>query len=227
MVQAGRDAVSQGVKYIYGAKPEKGAFRVYSVSEINALRDVYGPACVWESDTVKAGHKCCDCSGLLTYATGYLKGSSQFKAEAVETHTLEQLRADWAHHIGWGLYMPGHIGIVSDVEGYYYAMDGSARNAVHLPLSYNGWTSCIKIYGVDYSEGVEMITKEEIAAIAAAVWNHPLATKRGSKQVNATAGELQSWGGSYDYDMQPKVSDVYKRLATVEKKVDAIGKKLV
>lgn len=220
MVQAGKDAIAQGVMYVYGAKPEKGRFRVYSVSEINALRDIYGSACVWESDTGKAGRKCCDCSGLLTYATGQLKGSSQFMAEAVETHTLEQLRADWAHHIGWGLYMPGHIGIVSDVEGFYYAMDGSARNAAHLPLEFNRWQSCIRIRGVDYTEGVDMLTKEDIAAIAEAVWSYPLAVKRGAKQVNATAGELQSWGGSYDYDMQPKVADIAKRVARIEKDIE-------
>ena len=47
--------------------------------------------------------------------------------------------------------MQGHIGVVSDTKGYYYAMDGSARNMVHYPMSKQKWTYCIKLCDINYS----------------------------------------------------------------------------
>ena len=151
MVEAGISACENGVQYIYGAKPVGREWRRYSLDEIRALRSVYG-AYVWETDDFKAGSYCCDCSGLLAKATGIVRGSSQFLAAATEIVSLETLSADWDRHVGWGLWMPGHIGIVSDVEGYYYAMDGSARNAVHYPMGLQDWVSCIRIADVDYED---------------------------------------------------------------------------
>lgn len=51
--------------------------------------------------------------------------------------------------------MKGHIGVVSDTVGYYYAMDGSARNWAHRPLADNGWTKVIKLKDIDYSDKVD------------------------------------------------------------------------
>ena len=152
MVNAGKEAVRLGVKYIYGAKPEKGRFLVYSRAEIDQLRDWYGSDCVWWSDSDKAGQKCCDCSGLITFATGVVKGSWQLENEALEKVSIQTLLANWSKYVGWVLWMSGHVGIVSDTYGYYYAMDGSARNAVHLPLEYNSFTKVLRIPGVDYSD---------------------------------------------------------------------------
>ena len=152
MVNAGKEAVRLGVKYIYGAKPEKGRFLVYSRAEIDQLRDWYGSDCVWWSDSDKAGSLCCDCSGLITFATGVVKGSWQLENEALEKVSIQTLLSNWSRYVGWVLWMSGHVGIVSDTYGYYYAMDGSARNAVHLPLEYNSFTKVLRIPGVDYSD---------------------------------------------------------------------------
>lgn len=150
MVNAGKEAVRLGVQYIYGAKPDKGRFRTYSRAEIDQFRDWYGPDCVWWSDSDKAGQLCCDCSGLITFATGVVKGSWQLENEALEKVSIQTLKANWSKYVGWVLWMKGHVGIVSDTYGYYCAMDGSARNAVHLPLSYNNFTKVLRIPGVDY-----------------------------------------------------------------------------
>lgn len=166
MVNAGKDAIALGVKYVYGAKPAKvdglWRFQRYNEDEIDNLRDIYGSDCVWWSDSNKAGQLCCDCSGLITKGCGVMHGSGQFKAES-ETVSLSHLWDNWEECIGYALWMPGHIGIVSEEYGYYYAMDGSARNAVHNPMSAQGWKMALKLPFVDYSEpyGEEDIVKQE------------------------------------------------------------------
>lgn len=170
MVQAGRDACADNVMYIYGAKPEGKKWRVYSLDEIRQLRSEYG-ANVWASDDAKAGELCCDCSGLISKATGVIKGSWYLFDEAPERVPIDVLRAladkpeRWARYAGWGLYMPGHVGIVSDVPGYYFAMDGSARNAVHYPLEMQGWTYAFRVAGVDYDSGSVVEDVERMVAM--------------------------------------------------------------
>ena len=56
--------------------------------------------------------------------------------------------------------MQGHIGVVSNTKGYYYAMDGSARNMVHYPMSKQKWTHCIKLCDINYEE--EKVVKQNI-----------------------------------------------------------------
>lgn len=140
-----KQALKEKWQYVYGAKGT-----VLSKAQIDALRNLYGSNCVWWSDSNKAGKKCCDCSGLITTATGITRGSAQYKSTAVECHPISQRKP---HMRGWAVWMKGHIGIY-DGDGGYYAMDGSARNMVHYPLSKNKFTHIIKLCDVDYGEGV-------------------------------------------------------------------------
>lgn len=168
MVQAGRDAVALQVKYIFGAKPYKHEFIRYSREEIMQLKNSY-PDMVWDSDLDKAGDFCCDCSGLISKATGYVLNSQALFDSALQGIPVDKLAENWALYVGWVLWLPGHVGIVSDRPNFYYAMDGSARNAVHLPLNYNHWQYALKIPGVDY-EVNEMLTDKDVERIADAVW---------------------------------------------------------
>ena len=135
------EAIRLKVKYIYGAKWQK-----LTLEQIKALRNAYGSGCVWISDNAKAGNICCDCSGLISKATGIIRGSSQFKSTALECYPISKRTAKMR---GWAVWMKGHIGIYDGNDGYY-AMDGSARNAVHYPLSANNFTHIIKLKDVDY-----------------------------------------------------------------------------
>lgn len=140
---------ASGWMYVYGAKGE-----ILTQEKYNWLKRQYG-SMVWDSDISKIGQVCCDCSGLISSYTGVLRGSTSYEALAPEKVSIEELKSDWNKYVGWALWMPGHIGVVSDTEGYYYAMDGSARNWKHYPLSRNGWTKCIKIVDIDYSKPKE------------------------------------------------------------------------
>lgn len=81
-----------GTPYVYGAKGT-----VMSLAKIQALRKMYGSNCVWESDDKKAGRVCVDCSGLISWYTGIVRGSGQYKSTAVEVIPISK-RSD--AHIG-------------------------------------------------------------------------------------------------------------------------------
>lgn len=142
LIAIGQQAVKEGWKYVYGAKKQK-----LTVAQIQALRRMYGSNAVWPSDDAKAGHICCDCSGLISAATGIIRGSAQYYSTAIERVPISKRSSK---HRGWAVWMKGHIGIY-DGDGGYYAMDGSARNAVHYPLSKNKFTHLLKLCDVDYS----------------------------------------------------------------------------
>ena len=141
-----KQAVKDNVKYVYGAK-----MQVLTKAQIKALQNTYGKKCVWDSDLNKAGQLCCDCSGLISSYTIVVRGSTNYKDTALSSVSISELNKNWSKYIGWGLWMQGHIGVVSDTKGYYYAMDGSARNMVHYPMAKQGWTKCIKLCDIDYS----------------------------------------------------------------------------
>ena len=96
---------------------------------------------------------CCDCSGLISSYTGIQRNSAHYYDLATERATISQLKANWQKYVGWGIWMRGHIGIVSDTEGYYYAMDGSDRNAAHLPIEMWDWKYVIKLSDINYGSG--------------------------------------------------------------------------
>ena len=141
-----KKALANKVKYVYGAK-----MQVLTKAQIKALQNTYGKKCVWDSDLNKAGNICCDCSGLISSYTGIIRGSTNYKDTALSSVSISELNKNWNKYVGWGLWMQGHIGVVSDTKGYYYAMDGSARNMVHYPMAKQGWTKCIKLCDIDYS----------------------------------------------------------------------------
>ena len=155
LIKKCEQALKEKWQYVYGAKGT-----VLSRAQIDALRNLYGSNCVWWSDSNKAGKICCDCSGLPASATGVIRGSAQYKSTAVECYPISQRKP---YMRGWGVWISGHIGIY-DGNGGYYAMDGSARNMVHYPLSKNKFTHIIKLCDVDYGEGAS--TEKAPAAIA-------------------------------------------------------------
>ena len=135
---------------------------VLSLAQIKALRERFGSA-VWASDLQKAGCMCCDCSGLISSYTGIERSSTNYKETALQTASIAQLKADWDKYVGWGIWLNGHIGVVSDVPGYYYAMDGSGRNMVHNPLSMQPWICVIKLKDIEYeSEGLSVSEAEKL-----------------------------------------------------------------
>ena len=190
LIEHCKKAVANNVKYVYGAKME-----VLTRAQIQSLQNTYRKSLVWDSDLNKAGHICCDCSGLISSYTGIARNSSNYSATATESVSLATLKANWSKYVGWGLWMSGHIGVVSDKEGYYYAMDGSARNMVHYPLGKQGWSKVIKLCDIDYEEEEDM-TEAEVKTIATQVANdmiYKYVTSQ-KEEVYNSVSEVPDWG---------------------------------
>ena len=140
-----------GTPYVYGAKGT-----VMSLAKIQALRKMYGSNCVWKSDDKKAGKVCVDCSGLISWYTGIVRGSGQYRSTAVEVIPISK-RSD--AHIGWAVWMNGHIGIYLGND-QYIAADGSAYGVRIANLSQNGFTHLLKLCDIDYGQGTASGPKE-------------------------------------------------------------------
>lgn len=135
-----------GTPYVYGAKGT-----VMSLEQIRELRRMYGSNCVWYSDDNKAGQVCVDCSGLISWYTGIIRGSGQYKSTAVEVIPISQRTNN---HIGWAVWMNGHIGIYLGNDTYI-AADGSAYGVRIANLSQNRFTHLLKLCDIDYGDGVK------------------------------------------------------------------------
>lgn len=190
LIEHCKSALKNNVKYIYGAK-----MQVLTRQQISELQKIYGRDYVWDSDLNKAGHICCDCSGLISSCTGIVRSSSQYKATAEETAEMANVKADWGRYVGWAFWMQGHIGVVSEKEGYYYAMDGSARNMVHYPISRQGWSLALKLRDIDYTGGEDMTEAEvrKIASEVAAKISNDMIYKYSDKVYNSI-DEVPDWG---------------------------------
>ena len=142
-----KKAIEMDMQYIYGAK-----WGILSLQQIKNLQSIYGSS-IWPSDLSKAGKWCCDCSGLISSCTGIERNSTNYKETAKEVIKLSELSKNWNKYIGYGLWMKGHIGVVSETKDYYYAMDGSNRNMVKYPMDKQNWNCAIKLKDIDYSGG--------------------------------------------------------------------------
>ncbi len=143
-----------GVPYVYGMKGE-----VMTLAKYNQLKTAYGSN-VWDSDKNKVGKVCCDCSGLISWATGVMRGSSQYKSVAQNVYAIGMIAGA---PIGALVWQQGHIGIYIGMENgvpYYIAEDGSAYGCRKNKLSnakFTHWFLCTDItYVEDKKEEEEM-----------------------------------------------------------------------
>lgn len=141
-----------GTVYVYGAKGT-----VLTRAQIQQLQNLYGKNCVWDSDLNKAGKVCVDCSGLISWYTGTVRGSGQYKSTAVQAVPISQRNNS---HIGFAVWMPGHIGIYLG-DDTYIAADGSAYGVRIAKLSQNRFTYLLQLRDIDYGQGVTSAPQEQ------------------------------------------------------------------
>lgn len=70
------------VPYVYGMKGKVMTEAIY-----NSLKKAYGNL-VWDSDKQKIGKVCCDCSGLISWATGITRNSQNYHDTALEVQPI-------------------------------------------------------------------------------------------------------------------------------------------
>lgn len=211
-----KTALKNKVQYVYGAK-----MQVLSLAQIKSLQSIYGKSYVWDSDLKKAGKLCCDCSGLISSLTGIVRNSSMYKATAISAVSIAEFKKDPSKYVGWGLWMQGHIGVASDTLGYYYAMDGSARNMSHLPLSKQNWSMAIKLCDIDYSvqKEKEVVIKENKVEKTKIVVNGKIyETERILKDSSnyVKLADFAKMGFVVDYESATKMPALANKITTEE-----------
>ena len=135
-----------GVPYVYGMKGE-----VMTLAKYNQLKSMYGDL-VWNSDKNKVGKVCCDCSGLISWATGIIRNSQGYHDTALEVQPIYTISKA---PIGAAVWQKGHIGIYIG-NGEYIAEDGSAYGCRKNKLSKASFTHWLRLKDIDYTEKQEV-----------------------------------------------------------------------
>lgn len=128
--------------YVYGMKGE-----VMTKAKYDWLKKTYGDL-VWDSDAKKIGKVCVDCSGLISWASGVMLGSTQWMNKANVKKPISTISEA---PIGALVWMQGHIGIYVGKKNnvpYQIAADGSAYGVREVPLSYNKFTHWLLVESV-------------------------------------------------------------------------------
>ena len=131
-----------GVPYVYGMKG-----KVMTEALYDSLKKTYGNL-VLDSDRQKIGKVCCDCSGLISWATGIARSSQNYHDTALE---IEPIATIAKAPIGAAVWRKGHIGIYIG-NGEYIAEDGSAYGCRINKLRNAGFTHWLKLKDIDYTE---------------------------------------------------------------------------
>lgn len=133
--------------------------KVMTEAIYNSLKKAYGNM-VWDSDKQKIGKVCCDCSGLISWATGIARNSQNYHDTALEVQPIATIANA---PIGVAVWRKGHIGIYIG-NGEYIAEDGSAYGCRINKLCNTNFTHWLKLIDIDYSgqEDTEMVEKSKI-----------------------------------------------------------------
>ena len=133
-----------GTPYVYGTKG-----KVLTSSLLNNLSNNY-PNIFTNTYKSKAktfiGKVCTDCSGLISWGTGILRGSANYFDTAKEKGNIENI----PEIVGLGVYKKGHIGIYIG-NGQVIEAKGINYGVVKSNLQDTKWTHYLFLRDIDYS----------------------------------------------------------------------------
>lgn len=90
---------------------------------------------------------CVDCSGLISWCTGIIKGSRAYYDTALERQPIRLLDETMR---GWALWKSGHIGVYLG-DGCCIEASGVDRGVIQSQVKQGTWTHAIKLCDIDYS----------------------------------------------------------------------------
>lgn len=133
-----------GTPYVYGTKG-----KVLTSSLLNNLSNNY-PNIFTNTYKSKAksfiGKVCTDCSGLISWGTGILRGSANYYDTAKEKGNIENI----PEILGLGVYKKGHIGIYIG-NGQVIEAKGINYGVVKSNLQDTKWTHYLFLCDIEYS----------------------------------------------------------------------------
>lgn len=138
-----------GTPYVFGMK---GQVLTEALLKQLAAENpkVYTPQYITKARGFMGKH-CTDCSGLITWCTGILRGSANYKETAGEVQPIGALNESMA---GWALWKPGHIGVYIG-NGKCIEAKGINYGTVETRVRDTPWVSVLKLRDIDYSEQAE------------------------------------------------------------------------
>ena len=137
-----------GTPYVFGMK---GQVLTEALLKQLAAENpkVYTPQYITKARSFMGKH-CTDCSGLITWCTGILRGSANYKETAREVQPIGALNETMA---GWALWKPGHIGVYIG-DGICIEAKGINYGTVETRAQDTPWVSVLKLKDINYSEQV-------------------------------------------------------------------------
>ncbi len=130
--------------YVYGAKG-----KVLTKAQIQKWAQLY-PNIYTDAYIAKAmkyiGQECTDCSGLISWYTGILRGSYEYYETAVEKKPVAKLDETMT---GWALWKPGHIGIYVG-DGWCVEAKGIDYGTISSRVSNTAWKYVLKLADINY-----------------------------------------------------------------------------
>lgn len=94
------------------------------------------------------GSHCTDGSGLISWCTGIVRGSTRYKETAVEVKPIGELNEKM---VGWALWKPGHIGVYIGNGRCMESRDIDC-GTVETLVQDTEWVSILKLKDIDYSD---------------------------------------------------------------------------
>ena len=136
-----------GTNYVYGMK---GA--VLTDSKLRSLANSYPKYLTYNKEKGKIGTVCTDCSGLISWCTGKVRGSSQYKETATRIEPISNISGAVA---GCALWQQGHIGIYIG-NGECIEARGSAYGTVKTKVANRKFTHILWLCDIDYDNSVQV-----------------------------------------------------------------------
>lgn len=130
-----------GTPYVYGMK---GA--VLTEDKLKYLANKYPSYLTYEKEKSKIGQVCVDCSGLISWYTGIMKGSSQFKETALRVLPISHINEAVP---GCAFWRNGHIGVYIG-NGECIEARGSNYGTVKTKVANRTFTHILWLNDIDY-----------------------------------------------------------------------------
>ena len=132
-----------GTPYVFGMK---GQVLTEALLKQLAAENpkVYTPQYITKARSFMGKH-CTDCSGLITWCTGILRGSANYKETAREIQPIGALNESMA---GWALWKPGHIGVYIG-DGTCIEAKGINYGTVETRAQDTPWVSVLKLKDIN------------------------------------------------------------------------------
>ena len=165
-----------GTAYVYGMKGT-----VMTEADYNNLKRMYGDY-VWDSDRNKIGQVCCDCSGLISWATGIVRNSQDYYDTALERNPISTIQEA---PIGAAVWQPGHIGIYIG-DGKYIAEDGSKYGCRENTLQNAAFTYWLILKDIDYGKKDDEMVEQSKVVIDGKTYQAERILKEGRNYIRIT-----------------------------------------